>query len=486
MTKNNFEYINNNDFICDEIKSIKINEENKNYLNISFSYQKKYYVDFDYLYEVNKSLEILKNINLYRIYELKLANLNINNIDFLSNQTLTGLRILDLDNNKIEDISIFTQEKVKFKLYRLCLRNNPIRKGLHVLTNEFFNRSIYIEINPAKNSNEFKICLNYKFPFYDIEFYVNNINEIINVIDYKNNFIKLNLNNIEEMKQIENVIKSNNSIDNRNIIFEIILFIINLRNNNNDTLNIIYNNESKEFGKNNNIYITDNNKISFEKVFKWISDKKNNYHEIAYKLDNVIYTWERYFSYINFHNLDSRHENIIIDFPFEKIFNLTLINCNFDLSIFQRTKFYSLKKIDLSQSHITDISGLCGYIPFKDLKILNISNNNEIINLGELKDAQFKDLEELYLSNDNINDLNGINFGEFKFYKLKILDLSHNLIQTLSPLKYFRNLKILNLEHNLINNEDELNYIIDLNTTCRFQLGGNNVSGASLGLFRMF
>ena len=60
MTKNNFEYINNNDFICDEIKSIKINEENKNFLNISFSYQKKYYIDFDYLYEVNKSLEILK------------------------------------------------------------------------------------------------------------------------------------------------------------------------------------------------------------------------------------------------------------------------------------------------------------------------------------------------------------------------------------------------------------------------------------------
>ena len=149
MTKNNFEYINNNDFICDEIKSIKINEENKNFLNISFSYQKKYYIDFDYLYEVNKSLEILKNINLYRIYELKLANLNINNIDFLSNQTLTGLRILDLDNNRIEDISIFTQEKVKFKLYRLCLRNNPIRKGLDVLSNEFFNRSIYMEINPS-------------------------------------------------------------------------------------------------------------------------------------------------------------------------------------------------------------------------------------------------------------------------------------------------------------------------------------------------
>ena len=35
-------------------------------------------------------------------------------------------------------------------------------------------------------------------------------------------------------------------------------------------------------------------------------------------------------------------------------------------------------------------------------------------------------------------------------------------------------------------NEKELNYIIDINNTCRFQLTGNNVSGASLGYFRMF
>jgi len=483
FTKNNFEYINNN-FNCYEI-DFKTDEKDKNYLCISFTYDKKYYIHFDYLYEVNKNLEILNNINLYRIYELKLENLNINKIDFLSNSTLTGLRILDLDNNKIDDISIFTKEKIKFKLYRLCLRNNPIKKGLHVLTDEIFNRSIYLEVNSLKKENEFKICLNYKYPFYDIEFYINNINDLINIIDYKNNFVKLNNNN-KEMEQIENVIKENYSSENKKTIFDIILFIMNLRNNSSDTLNIIYNNESKEFVKNNNIYINDNNRILFEKAFKWISDKKQNYEERSYKLGNFICKWERYFSYINLHNLDSRHENIIIYFPFEKFYNLNLINCNFDLRIFQRTKFYSIEKIDLSQSHITDIGGLCGYVPFRNLKKLNLSNNNAITNLGELKEAQFTDLEELYLSNDNIQDLNGINLGDFKFYKLKILDLSHNLIQSLSPLKFFRNLKILNLEHNLINDEKELNYIIDLNNTCRFQLTGNNVSGASLGYFRMF
>ena len=154
------------------------------------------------------------------------------------------------------------------------------------------------------------------------------------------------------------------------------------------------------------------------------------------------------------------------------------------MQIFQKTKFYDLNKIDLSQSQITNIQGLCGYVPFNSLKILNISNNKSIANLGELKEARFKDLEELYLSNDDIADLNNINFGEFGFYKLKILDLSHNLIQSLSPLKFYRNLKILNLEHNLINNNDNLNYFIDLNNTCMLKLNGNNVSGAHLGYFR--
>jgi hypothetical protein len=461
-------------------------EEDNNYLNISFSFENKYSLSFKYLYEVNKNLEILKNIKLDRIRELYLANLNIKNIDFLSNATLSSLKILDLDSNKIEDISIFTKEKVNFNLDRLCLKNNPIRKGLHVLSNNFFKRSIYMDINVTKNSNEFKINLNYKFPFYDIEFYVNNIDELINIIKCNNIFIRLNSNNIEELKQIENTISANQCIDyNNKIIFEIILYILNLRNKYCDTLNIIYDKNSKEFGKDNNIYINDDNIILIEKAFKWILDKKSNYQETDYKLDNASNKWDNSFNNINLYNLDSRHEYIIINFPFTRIYNLTLYNCSFDLQIFQKTKFYDLNKIDLSQSQITNIQGLCGYVPFNSLKILNISNNKSIANLGELKEARFKDLEELYLSNDDIADLNNINFGEFGFYKLKILDLSHNLIQSLSPLKFYRNLKILNLEHNLINNNDELNYVIDLNNTCMLKLSGNNVSGAHLGYFRM-
>jgi len=339
LSENNFEYIQNNNFICYNI-TIEMKEEDNNYLNISFSFKNKYYLDFNYLYEVNKNLEILKNIKLDRIRELYLANLNIKNIDFLSNATLSSLRILDLDSNKIEDISIFTKEKVNFNLDRLCLKNNPIRKGLHVLNNNFFKRSIYMDINVTKNSNEFKINLNYKFPFYDIEFYVNNIDEIINIIKCNNIFIRLNSNNIEELKQIENTISANQCIDyNNKIIFEIILYILNLRNKYCDTLNIIYDKNSKEFGKDNNIYINDDNIILIEKAFKWIFDKKSNYKETDYKLDNASKKWDNSFNNINLYNLDSRHENIIINFPFTRIYNLTLYNCSFDLQFSKKQNF---------------------------------------------------------------------------------------------------------------------------------------------------
>lgn len=473
-SQNILNYLNNNGFYCDDI-DIKISKEDINYYMIKLIYKKKFYLYFNYLYEINKNLDILKNINL-NIYKLNLSNLNIKNIDFLSNRTLYSLRILDLDSNKIEDISIFTTEKISFKLYRLCLKNNPIKIGINVLKNEFFKRSIYMELSIIKNNNEYKISSNYRFPFYDIEFYVNSINEIVNIFDFKNSFIKLNKNNLEEEKIVENIIRTNESVDNRTTILEIILFILKFKNNNysNDTINIIYDNNKTEFGQYNNIYINDTNRALIEKAFVYILEKKPNYEEIYYK-----------FSYINMHNLNSSHENIIINFPFKKIYNLSLINCNFDLSILQKTKLNYLTKIDLSQSKVTDISGICDNVPFNNLKILNLSQNGSISNLYELKRAIFKDLEELYLSNDNIKDLDEIKFGEYGFYKLKILDLSHNLIQSLSPLRFYRNLKILNLEYNLINNEDEYKYVIDLNQYIQIRTLGNAASGVTEGVFCM-
>ena len=291
------------------------------------------------------------------------------------------------------------------------------------------------------------------------------------------------------MKEIENIIRTNESIDNKKLIFEIIIVTINLRGNyyyhTYNTLNITYDNNQNEIWKNNNIYINDNNRIAFEKAFKWILDKKNNFQEYVYKLDNATHIHEPNFTNFNLYNLNASHENIILNFPFNKIYSLNLINCSFDLNILQKSNLRYLEKIDLSKSNVTDISGLCGYVPFTNLKILDLSNNPNIINLHLLQEVRFKDLVELYLSNDNIKDLNQIIRGDPGFYKLKILDLSHNQIQSLSPLKYFRNLRVLNLEHNLINNETEYNYIIDVNESIQIRTIGNPATGISQGVFCM-
>lgn len=72
----------------------------------------------------------------------------------------------------------------------------------------------------------------------------------------------------------------------------------------------------------------------------------------------------------------------------------------------QNSQFCSLKVLDLSNSFFTDIKGLCGNLPFcKKLKVLNLSNNESITNLYELKNVDFPALEELNLSNNNIDDL---------------------------------------------------------------------------------
>ena len=480
--QNNFidsgiEYITSNKFICNSI-NVKIKDDNKNNILISFSfyYNNQYRIYLDQLYDVNKNLDILKNINFDFIYELNLSNLNIKNIEFLSNRTLTSLKLLYLDSNKIEDLSIFTNEKIYFRLYKLSIKNNSIRKGLHVLNNDLFKQCIYIELNVTKCESEYKICTNYKCPHYDIEFYVNSPNDIVNILDFKNSFIKLNENAKDnvEMKLIENTIKSSESIDNRKQIFEIILFLINLSNEGYyNNINIIYDNKSNEFGKNNNIYINDNNKDLIEKSFKILLDKLN------------IFYVKHTFPYLNLYNISSKHENIIVNLPFKNSTNLSLFDCDFDLGILQRTKLQKIKNIDLSHSKISSIKGLSGDVPFENLEILNLSNNKSIEDLGELKEAKFRNLKELYLSNDNLGDLNAINLGEYKFYSLQILDLSHNHIEYLSPLKFYRNLKILDLQYNSINDEKELDYIAYLNGICSIKLLYNNVSGRDLGIFAM-
>jgi len=74
--------------------------------------------------------------------------------------------------------------------------------------------------------------------------------------------------------------------------------------------------------------------------------------------------------------------------------------------------------------------------------------------------------------------------GEYRFYHLRTLDLSKNFIKNLHPISIpFRNLKFLNLENNMISDEKELYYVINIG--CRISIKGNDVSGVSLGIFKL-
>ena len=330
-----------------------------------------------------------------------------------------------MDNNLIDDISIF--EKINTKIYKFSLKQNPIRKGLHALKRQFF-RSMFIELDIQKNENEFKIFSGFKRPYKDIEFYINNINEITDIFDFNNNFITIRKNNIDELKLLENTSLTNKNAE-ENKIFELINMFIDFFENNNK-INIVKEKDNFELIENNNIIFNDSNKGTLEKVFTYL--KSRNFNDVSVSELNLKY-------------LDSDSEKIIQNLTFLYITNLIVINCNFDLSIL---KSFNIINLDLSQTTVHDIKGIC---ELYTLEKLNLSNNPNIHNLYELKNAKFKRLKELNLSNDNIDDLDKIKMSEYEFDDLEILDLRNNKIKYITPVKRaFKSLRNVYLENNMV------------------------------------
>ena len=58
---------------------------------ISFNYDGNYSLDFDYLIDKDKNLDILQQINLKNITILNLSNIELKKIDFLTNTSLVNL-----------------------------------------------------------------------------------------------------------------------------------------------------------------------------------------------------------------------------------------------------------------------------------------------------------------------------------------------------------------------------------------------------------
>ena len=113
-------------------------------------------------------------------------------------------------------------------------------------------------------------------------------------------------------------------------------------------------------------------------------------------------------------------------------------------------EFKELKELNLSNNNISDIKAF-EKAKFDNLEILNL-NCNQIWNLKILEKVNFKQLSELYLSSNFISDIEV--FENAKFDKLEILVLDNNQISDINVFEKvkFKELKELSLLRNNISN----------------------------------
>ena len=145
---------------------------------------------FDIEIDLKKNYDMLKNLKFKNIEILNFSSAGLKNIDFLTNNSLINLNELLLSNNEIEDISILNIEKVHFhKLKVLNLKDNPIKIGIEVLKDKFFTKCSYVFIKLQVKEEKFKILTEFKNPNYDLDFYINDINDILNIFEKEKIFL---------------------------------------------------------------------------------------------------------------------------------------------------------------------------------------------------------------------------------------------------------------------------------------------------------
>ena len=170
------------------MKKINVKIENNNHV-LSLNYfdeKKKYELDFNYLIDIQKNLDVLREIKFEKISQLSLSNIKLKKIDFLLNPTLHNLRDLKLDSNDIEDISILSNNNLKiFEVDDMSIKQNPIKKGLNALKGAFFARSFDISLKIDKAGEEYKISVDFNYPNIYIDFFINNINDLKNYLDFE-------------------------------------------------------------------------------------------------------------------------------------------------------------------------------------------------------------------------------------------------------------------------------------------------------------
>ena len=108
-----------------------------------------------------------------------------------------------MNNNKIEDISLLKKENIIFnELQILKINNNHITQGIEILKNEFVTKCLYMNIDISSFEDKNKILIFFEEPNYSFEIYINEINDLKDIItNYKNSVKFINCKALEKFRE---------------------------------------------------------------------------------------------------------------------------------------------------------------------------------------------------------------------------------------------------------------------------------------------
>lgn len=409
------EFINNTLNIATNL-SIKYDLDIKNKILFKYSNDSGIKINFEYFIDENGDIHnFLKNLCFKNITYLELEGFDC--LDFLSNESLIGLKRLNLNKSKdVKDISIFDNvpfidiDKIEFS--NDCF----LEKGLNSLMK--FNKinNIKVKLDLDKNNN---YECNLKCDIFDVKFLFNEIdfikNEIFSKVEKLEILDNININineffNYENFKECSAPLNKNIKTTEMKLYYENDKYICYF-NFKNPLMELKYTFSDLNFFKNDNIF-QELKKISINKF------KFNN--------NNIDFIDE-----INKTNIENLHLESceIKDFQFfQKIiqlknknnFNLHTCNITCDLSLLPNLQneqyyikevnsdYYGIKLyydypiyfwISLTQDELKDINSLeyCEnitlyeYLTYKSIKFLK---NKKYLKLKKLK-IEIKDINDI-------------------------------------------------------------------------------------------
>ena len=186
---------------------------------------------------------------------------------------MLNIETLKLDNNQIDDISVFSDVSFE-KIRNLSIQKNPIKKGLHALKNGFFKKSVNIDISVSKLKNEYKIYTEFINPKLIIEFFISDIEDIKNIFDFETCVIYLKTIYVEENKEGLNEVQK--LYDKVKSLIDVMQNHDKINKNNDNSISIDSNENDKEPFDNkssNSEDDCDNNKV----YNNHYSDSEDNY-----------------------------------------------------------------------------------------------------------------------------------------------------------------------------------------------------------------